>query len=152
MKKISIVLLIGFCFALNSIASDADLFNYDKATVNQELQDLQSLENYVNSNPGVTLTDLKLDNNQLVSELNISAGNLGSFFASIEPPLGIPSFLWGCVFGVVGVAVVYFVADDKEETKKSFKGCVVGTLSATLLYVLFFVVLFSSAATTASTI
>lgn len=45
------------------------------------------------------------------------------------PPLGIPSFLWGCVFGIVGLALVYFLTDmDRDETRKALWGCVIATL------------------------
>ena len=56
-----------------------------------------------------------------------------------EPPLGIPSFWWGFCIGVWGIAVVYFVTEDRDETKLAFKGCVVGTLVYVVLYVGFYV-------------
>lgn len=142
-----LAVVASFCVTLFSNANNAELFSYDKNAVNVELSDLQTLEEFVNSNPGVTLADLKLNNNQLVSNLNISANSFGGLLAGIEPPLGVPSFAWGCVFGVAGVAVVYFVADDKEETKKAFKGCVVGTLTWTVFYVIYVALIVSSAST-----
>jgi Na+/proline symporter len=56
-----------------------------------------------------------------------------------EPPLGIPSFWWGCIIGVWGIAVVYFVTEDKEETKQALKGCIIGTLVWVVLYFGFYV-------------
>ncbi|MFB6316982.1 hypothetical protein [Saccharicrinis sp. FJH54] len=45
------------------------------------------------------------------------------------PPLGIPSFLWGCVFGIVGLVLVYFLTDqDRDETRKALWGCIIATL------------------------
>jgi zinc transporter ZupT len=68
--------------------------------------------------------------------------------ASDELALGIPSFLWGCVFGIVGVLVVYLMTDEnKDQTKKAFFGCIAGSLIGTVLYV----VVFAAAATTATT-
>lgn len=148
MKKLLLVAVASFCLSVVMKANNADLFSYDKNAVNTELSDLQTLEEYVNSNPGVTLTDLQLNSNQLVSELNMDANTFGGLLASFEPPLGVPSFVWGCVFGVAGIAIVYFVADDKEETKKAFKGCVVGALVYTVFYVVYVVAIVSTASTT----
>jgi hypothetical protein len=47
---------------------------------------------------------------------------------SNEKVFGIPSFLWGCVGWIPGVAVVYLVSQDKAETKSAIIGCVVGSL------------------------
>lgn len=118
-------------------ANNADLFSYNADQVDQELAQLQDLEDYVSANPGVTLNNLQAEDNSLIADLNLSLSNLSGFSFSGEPPLGIPSFLWGCVFGIVGVAIVYFVTDsDMDETKKAFLGCVV----ATGAYLIFWVV------------
>jgi cytochrome c biogenesis protein CcdA len=53
-----------------------------------------------------------------------------------EPPLGIPSFLWGCILGIVGVLIVYIITDgDKAETKKSLWGFLVAVGVYVVLYV-----------------
>jgi hypothetical protein len=144
MKKLLLVLVTGLCFTVYSNAKNADLFNYNKEVVNKELSDLQTLENYVSANPGTTLTDLQANNNELASKLNLNTTDLSGFMASFEPPLGVPSFLWGCVFSVAGVAVVYFVADDKEETKKAFKGCVVNGVTYLVIYVIYYVIVIAA--------
>lgn len=52
-----------------------------------------------------------------------------------EPPLGIPSFLWGCCLGVSGLIVVYIVTDnDREEVKKALNGCLVSGVVVIALY------------------
>jgi hypothetical protein len=149
MKKLLLVIAVGFCLTLFAKAGTADLFSYDKSAVNTEMSTLQSLEDYVIANPGVTLSDLKLNANQLVSGLNLNSNSVsGGMFSSLEPPLGVPSFAWGCIFGIVGVAIVYFVADDKEETKKAFKGCVVGTLVYIVADIIYVVAVAASTSTT----
>jgi cytochrome c biogenesis protein CcdA len=53
-----------------------------------------------------------------------------------EPPLGIPSFLWGCILGVVGILLVYILTDgDKAETKKALWGMLVWIGVWVVLYV-----------------
>jgi hypothetical protein len=148
MKKLLLIVVTSLCFSAFTKANDADLFSYDKNAVNKELSDLQTLENYVNSNPGVTLTDLQNEQSSLIANIEFGINSLGNSFSSIEPALGVPSFLWGCVFGIVGVAIVYFVADDKEETKKAFKGCIVGTLVYIVCDVIYVVAVAASTSTT----
>lgn len=135
MKQIylfSMVLLMAFSTDL--FAGAGDLFNYDKQAVEAELADLTELENYVDNNPTKTLSVLAQEGNQLLAGLNLSSP-IGLSMMFDDPPLGIPSFLWGCAFGVVGVAIVYFVTDeDKDETKKAFYGCIASTVVYVVLY------------------
>ena len=60
--------------------------------------------------------------------INVNLSSHSNFSLVYGPPLGIPSFAWGLCCGLPGLAVVYFVADDKEETKKAFYGCVTSTV------------------------
>ena len=146
MKKLLLTLCIGSFVTLFASANNADLFSYNADEVNQELGQLQSLENYVNANPGITLTNLQSENNNLVANLNLDLNNLGGFpFLSGEPPLGIPSFLWGCVVSWVGILVVYFMTDeDKAETKKALFGCLVNA-GAVIIWEVFWLVIYGGA-------
>jgi hypothetical protein len=134
MKKTLLTSVIAFVIAVTSVfAGNADLFSYDKNQLNNEFADLDMLENYVKINEGITLTSLINENHPLIAGISFSNPfNLSMPFS--EPPLGIPSFWWGCIIGVWGVAVVYFVTEDKEETKLALKGCVIGTLVWIILY------------------
>ena len=138
MKKIILTLCADLFVTLLASANNADLFKYDANQVNQEMTQLQAIEDYVAANPDMTLSGMQAENNALVSHLNLSSGDFGGIGSlSGEPALGIPSFLWGCVFGVVGVAIVYFVSEDSDETKKAFLGCVVSAAAWILFYVLY---------------
>lgn len=133
MKRLYILPLVFlFTFSSNLFAGNADLFSYDEDAVSSELADLTELENYVWTNPAATLSSLTEEGNSLLDGLKLfSPFAMGM---ELEPPLGIPSFLWGCVFGVVGVALVYFIAEDSDETKKAFFGCLVGAVVYGLVY------------------
>ncbi len=145
MKKILLSsIFIVLIAAGNLFAGNADLFSYDKDELNKEFTNLSLLENYVKSNDGVTLTNLLAQNNPLIAGITVN-NPLSSAIPFGEPPLGIGSFWWGCVFGVFGVALVYFVADDKDETMTAFKGCVVGYLIVIVFYVAFYVWIFGNA-------
>jgi hypothetical protein len=114
-----------FACACNlGFAADAALFEVNEQEISTEFAQLDELESYVNANDGVTFSAMDASNPLLA---NVSAGNsaLGVVSSLAEAPLGIPSFLWGFCFNVAGVAIVYFVADDREETRKAFIGCAV---------------------------
>jgi hypothetical protein len=128
MKKLLLVICAGAFLSVFANANNADLFSYDQNQVTQELSQLQALENYVSANPDISLASLQTENNSLVANLNLAMNSIDGFALSGEPPLGISSFLWGCVFNLVGVAIVYFMTEqDKDETKKAFMGCLVST-------------------------
>jgi hypothetical protein len=114
-----------FACACNlGFSADAALFEVNEQEISTEFAQLDELESYVNANDGVTFSAMDASNPLLA---NVSAGNsaLGVVSSLAEAPLGIPSFLWGFCFNVAGVAIVYFVADDREETRKAFIGCAV---------------------------
>jgi hypothetical protein len=140
MKKLILTICAGAFFAVFVNANNADLFSYNHDQVNQEMSQLQALENYVSTNPDVSLAGMQAENNSLLANLNLSMNNLGGFGLSGEPPLGIASFLWGCVFGIVGVAIVYFMtSQDMDETKKAFLGCAVSAACYIIFWVIYYV-------------
>ncbi len=134
MKKLLLTSILAIIFAAgNLFAAGTDLFSYDKDELNNEFAELNSLENYVKTNQGVTLTNLLEENNPLVANLSLRAPF--SFPLPFEePPLGIGSFWWGCLFGILGILLVYVVTEDNDEVKQALKGCVVGTLVSVVLY------------------
>jgi hypothetical protein len=130
MKKLLLILCVSV-FALGSVlADDSDLFSYDKAKVQQSVSDMSQVEQMINQNPDLSVDDLKAQG-KLTTSFNATSS---SPFTMMEAPLGIPSFLWGCILGVVGILIVYLVSEDKDETKKALWGCVVGTLAGVLIY------------------
>jgi len=150
MKKLIIIPLFLLVFAFNGkSAGYADMINVDENYIENVFADLNELENYVVTHQGVTLNELKAIGSSLVANVDVSGlGSLGSCsMLGGEPPLGIPSFLWGCCLGWVGILLVYIITDnDKEEVKKSLYGCLVGTASSVIFY---FIVAFVSAASAA---
>jgi hypothetical protein len=146
MKKTLLTSLFALIIAVSCVfAGNADLFSYDQDQLNNEFTELNMLENYVKINEGITLTSLINENHPLIAGISLS----NPFNPAIpfgEPPLGIPSFWWGCCIGVWGIAVVYFVTEDKDETKQALKGCVVGTLIGLVLYVGVYVWILGNAA------
>lgn len=134
MKKTFLTSVFAFVIAVTgTFAGNAELFSYDKMKLNNEFEKLNLLEDYVKHNTGITLKNLLEENNPLIADIKIS----NPFSPAItfeEPPLGVPSFWWGCCFGLAGIAVVYFVTEDNDETREAFKGCVIGSLVGLVLY------------------
>lgn len=139
MKKLMFTLTIAALLgSLQSKAGNAWLFDYDRDAISTELSQLASLEEFVTAHAGVTLSLLQ-SNSDLTAGLNFDASNVLKSLQALEPPLGIPSFLWGFCLGWVGILITYLVSDDKEETKKALLGCVIGSVSWFLLYIIVFV-------------
>jgi hypothetical protein len=148
MKKIIMSTLFAGFFAFNASASVAEVFEMDENFVNTELAQLNELDEFVAANEGITLSEMDASNG-LLAELNGSSDILRTLelIGRGDPPLGIPSFLWGACFGVAGIAIVYFVTDDRDETKKALTGCAIVQGALILIYVIVWVLILGSAAT-----
>ena len=144
MKKLlilaSMLILIGVG---KSMAGQADLFSYDAVTIENQMAQLDQLEGYVMDNPGITLGQMASSGNSLASLVS-GPNSINGFNQINEKVFGIPSFLWGCVFSWVGVLVVYFISQDKAETKSAIIGCVVEAVLAVGWSVVWSVVLGNS--------
>ncbi len=127
MKKLLLSIFLVFFAGFTIFANDADLFKLDYNAVQAEFSQLNQLAVMVKSNSDLTYSVLKLEDGNLIESLRlVSESTLPT--GEKNPVLGIPSFLWGCGLGVVGILVVYIVSDkDKVETKKALWGCLTWT-------------------------
>lgn len=117
------------------VTFNESVFSYDEEALLAELSELDELDAYVESNEGITFDELASEESPLVAGMESTASPMGMAGQEDGPPLGIPSFLWGCVFGVVGLVIVYIMTDnDKAETKKAMWGCVASTAVSVVLY------------------
>lgn len=128
MKKLLLCLFaVGLIASGQVFAGDGELFSYNKDALNTEFAELSAVEDYVIQNNGITLSEMQADNSDL-------AGSLPAFsFISTTTiyggPIGIPSFVWGCVLGPVGILAVYLLADDpSSEARKALWGCIIGSI------------------------
>ena len=127
MKKLLLITSAFLLMAGTMMAGNAGLFSYDHEALAVEMTSLNSLESFVTANPGVSLSDMLASENELVEGLG-DANAFYGFDMMNDKALGIGGFLWGCCLGPVGVLVVWLVADDPSETKKSIFGCIVNAL------------------------
>ncbi len=119
MKKIYLSLMFLFVASM-SFASNSELFDLNYDQVKQEFAQLDQLAVKVKAE-NLTYNDLLKTDAALVNSMALSS------VPSVPLPdgaLGIPSFLWGCVLGPIGVVLAYLLSDnDKDEAKKALWGC-----------------------------
>ena len=133
MKKLFISVFLVFFAGFILLANDADLFKVDYNAVQTEFTQLNQLAAMVTSNSELTYSNLMLTNSNLIASLKLVPESALPDGGK-NPVLGIPSFLWGCAFGVVGMLVVYIVSNqDMGETKQALWGCIAWTAVVVVL-------------------
>lgn len=151
MKKLTLITILLLLFTVIK-ANESNLFSVDNAKIKTEMTSLANLENYVENNQGVEYQDVQTLNNSLLENvLPIEQSPLSqnsTLKKRGDSPLGIPSFVWGLCLGIPGIAVVYFVADDKDETMSAFWGCVVSSAVGGVIYLIYFFAVLSVATST----
>ncbi len=114
---------------------DESVLILDESALDEAMLELNELDEFLNANAGVTFTDLQSVESELIVGVENSTAPLGMDNEG-EPPLGIPSFLWGCLLGLVGILLVYILTDgDKDETKKALWGMLVWVGVVIVVYV-----------------
>lgn len=126
------LLAFGLLMTTFSFAGNADLFKIDRTELDKTFSTVNQLEDYAIYNH-VNLKEVQFTKEGLVLAANLNIDATKSLSSSLEPPLGIPSFVWGFCFGPIGVAITLFVADDNEETKLAMYGCLAGTVVSLFL-------------------
>ncbi len=150
-KSLLLAFVASSCVIFSASAGNASLFQLNKNKVNAEMNQLSQVENYVASHEGVTLDQLQTENNDIINGVNLTEST-STLSALTEGALGIPSFIWGCVLGWIGILITYLVTQDSDETKKALYGCLVGWVGGFLLYIIFVVLIFGGSAFWASSV
>jgi len=121
----------------NSITqSDIQAFSqFEDSEVYAAFSDVTALDQYLSVNADKTFADVSKENSSILNSVSASTSLPLTSTGNDETALGIPSFLWGCVLGWVGMLIVYLVTENKEQTKKALWGCLVGTAVEVVLYV-----------------
>lgn len=123
MKKIYLTLTLLFVASF-SFASTSDLFKLNYDQVKQDFKQLDQVAIKVKAE-NLTYDDLMVTDANMINNMALSS------VPSVPLPdgaLGIPSFLWGCVLGPIGILFAYILTDnDTEEAKKALWGCLAQT-------------------------
>jgi hypothetical protein len=127
-------------FSSVSFASNSNDFSFDETEFYNSFETLIEIDQIVGDNPLISVDELKN-----VEGLSMEGLEALDYMNSFEPPLGIPSFLWGCVLGWVGILVTYLITDgDKDETKQALIGCVVAGAVYVVFYIVYIVLIVSA--------
>ncbi|NLJ06964.1 MAG: hypothetical protein GX437_04760 [Sphingobacteriales bacterium] len=145
MKKLNFcILVLLISVSIHAKAVNTGLFQIDENQIMSEMSGLTLLEDYVTQNQGVTLSEMQASGHILSYGISDQPSPFNDEM-TFEAPLGIPSFIWGFCLGLPGVAVVYFVSEDKDETKKAVFGCIASTVAYSACYLVYYIVYIASA-------
>jgi hypothetical protein len=127
MLKKANLLLLFLCLSFGVFAKTADL-KVEKSEIEKEFASVSSLEQYLLAHPNADLETIKTENPELLAGVELEASTKVSMAPQEKMPL-VSGFWWGCVLGIIGLALVYFITEnDKSEVKSALWGCLVATL------------------------
>jgi len=110
---------------------------FDDSEIYSAFAGVSELDEYLAMNNGKSYSEVSQNNSALLNGVS-STTTLPLSASPDNLALGIPSFLWGCVFGWVGLVIVYLVTENKEQTKKALWGCIASTVVTVGLYIVLF--------------
>jgi hypothetical protein len=132
MKQI-FIFLFAMLFA-NSVLAASGLFELDLEEVVIELQEVYQLEQFVLENEGITFRDLATIDHPLVQQ-QTAISQIA--MKTQSGPFGLPSFLWGCLAGPIGILIVYVLGgNDMDQARAAFWGCVLAIILVPFLQIL----------------
>ncbi len=126
---------VGVFSEMDFSMNDTEITDFDEAAFYGEFEGLNALENYLETTDA-TYSELEKAESNLLA--NVESESILPFSDDVNsegPALGIPSFLWGCVLGWVGLLIVYLVTENTDETKKALWGCIVSSVVGVVIYV-----------------
>ena len=124
MKKVILSLIVTLTFS-NIFANGEFDNNVSKTEFNQ----INQLETYVEANPQTTLSEIKVNNPELLNGVELLDETATSSLGAVKDMPLVSGFWWGCCLGVIGLVIVYFVTDhDKDQVRKALFGCLIATV------------------------
>lgn len=138
---------VGVFSEIDFSMNDSEIVDFNEDAFYEEFSELSSLEEFLETNE-TSYSELVAIESSLIA--SVAPEPLLPFSDDVDsegPALGIPSFLWGCVLGWVGLLIVYLVTENTDETKKALWGCIASSVIGVVIYV----VIIAAAATTTST-
>lgn len=115
---------------VNSDLEIASVTDFNETEIYNAFTEVNSLVSYVQENEGITLSDLKTTNDELVSNISSSAAIALLHDGDHEdtPPI-FSAFIWGCLLNWVGMLIVGLTTGfDGHQITKSAWGCLISSL------------------------
>lgn len=130
MKSTLIITLLLFV----TTCLNATPYELNEDEISQEFAEVNAIERMVEANQISDLEDLKDASPSLYSSFST---NNSITFDNDDLPLGIPAFLWGCCFGLIGILLVVIITDNnKSATRQAAIGCLVSYGTIAVVYVI----------------
>ena len=128
MKKLTTAFFALILTTVTTFAASPDAdFETGADTFGNEFAELDKVEAYINANEGITLDELTTNHREVLADVTLIEDTSTMFTADRMPIVG--GFWWGCLLGIVGLVLVYFITDnDRDEVRKALIGCVITTL------------------------
>lgn len=119
-KLISTFIIAMFAFSYSGFASNTDLFEVDRQSLQTEFADLNEIEAYVLANQGVSVDEMQ--NNPLIGSMDLNilrtSSPMGAMFTIDDMEWG--AFAWGLICCPIGFFVVGINGDSSQEEKTSY--------------------------------
>ena len=140
-----IVVLMMSCFSLfaNStigkiLVNEEEVIDFDENEIYSAFDKIDDAVQYISSNDKICFENLEAEDFYTPNIIKSTTA-----FTNLQSPRmtqsTFNSFLWGCLFGPVGIIVVTLSTDkNKDEIIKSIKGCVTLTGCLAISYVAVF--------------
>ena len=129
MKK----MILSLCFVLANVFAFANTstesLNLDQKVIDSEFKQLDKVEAYVQQHEGITLDELQNSNATVIENVSIEKSSAADITKINKNMPIVGGFWWGCLLGVIGLALVYFISDnDSQEVKAALWGCLISTI------------------------
>ena len=110
--------------------------DFDETEITNSFSEIDDLVNYISENETATYSDIEQTNSSLLE--NVSTSSAVALSAQSDgSPLAIGAFFYGCFFSVVGIILVAIVTNnDSDQIKKAEIGCIVSTISLSIIYII----------------
>ena len=112
LKFLSLILIS--LLSINAF-SNASLFSYNEAALENEFAELNELENYVVEN-ALSLNDLVSGNSEMLSSMNLDTESSAAAGFSVDD-MDWGAFLWGFCCGPCGVGIVYLQKEKRTNER-----------------------------------
>jgi hypothetical protein len=120
----------------------------NEAEIYSAFNEIEDLVSYISINENASFEELSTKNSSIVENVTTEAVIALNTQETLNPPI-FGAFLWGCCYGPLGIVVVSVCTNnDKDQVRQAANGCIVFNISAAIVYVLSYLLLESSYAST----
>jgi len=149
-------LTLLFCFSTSVIYGNTRInnssttvvsensINADEEEIYSAFNEVDDVVSYLSNNENASFEELSTVNQAILENVNTEAAIALNTQERLYPPI-VGAFLWGCCYGPLGIVVVSVCTNnDKDQVRQAANGCIVFNISVAILYVLTYLLLYST--------